>query len=79
MPKTIKILSLDGGGMRGVIPGILLTEIERRTGKPISELFDLIAGTSIGAVYALGLTIPDENGKPKWKAEDMANTFISEA
>lgn len=76
MGKLVKILSVDGGGMRGIIPGMVLTEIERKTGKPISELFDLLSGTSIGAVYALGLSIPDENGKPKWKAEDMANTFI---
>ena len=41
-----KVLSIDGGGIRGIIPAMVLTEIETRTGKATSELFDLVAGTS---------------------------------
>jgi patatin-like phospholipase/acyl hydrolase len=52
------ILSIDGGGIRGVIPAKLLAEIERRTGKRIAELFDFIAGTSTGGILAVGLTQP---------------------
>lgn len=47
-----RILSISGGGMRGVIPGRFLLEIEAVTGKPVQESFDLIAGTSTGAILA---------------------------
>jgi patatin-like phospholipase/acyl hydrolase len=55
----IKVLSIDGGGIRGIIPAMVLAEIEKRTNKPISELFHLIAGTSTGGIITLGLTKPD--------------------
>lgn len=53
-----KILTLDGGGMAGLMSCIMLAEIEHRTGKPLSETFDMIAGTSTGAIVALGLACP---------------------
>lgn len=56
-----KVLSIDGGGIRGIIPAIILAELENRLGKPIAELFDLIAGTSTGGVLAVGLTKPDSS------------------
>ena len=65
------ILSLDGGGIRGIIPAIVLMEIEERTGKPIHELFDLVAGTSIGGIIALGLLKRDSSGGAQYTAEDM--------
>lgn len=52
MKSVIKILSLDGGGIRGLIPCAVLAEIEQRTGKPIARLFDVIAGTSTGGIIA---------------------------
>src|SRR5215210_1589295 len=48
-----KVLSIDGGGIRGIIPATVLAEIERRTGKLTSEVFDLVAGTSTGGILAL--------------------------
>jgi len=42
--QPIRILSIDGGGIRGIIPAMVLAELERRTGRPICKLFDLIAG-----------------------------------
>lgn len=54
----MKVLSIDGGGIRGIIPAMLLAEIEKRTGKEIWEMFDLIAGTSTGGLLALGLVAP---------------------
>jgi uncharacterized protein len=59
-----KILSIDGGGIRGVIPARILQEIETKTGKPIHKLFDLVAGTSTGAILALGLTAPSDKDYP---------------
>ncbi len=49
------ILSVDGGGIRGIIPAIVLAEIEYRTKKPISQMFDLMVGTSTGGIIVAGL------------------------
>jgi len=49
------ILSIDGGGMRGIIPVKMLAYLEQETGKPAYELFDMVAGTSTGAIIAAGL------------------------
>jgi patatin-like phospholipase/acyl hydrolase len=55
----MRVLSIDGGGIRGLIPALVLTEIEERSGKRIWELFDLIAGTSTGGILACALCAPD--------------------
>jgi patatin-like phospholipase/acyl hydrolase len=55
----MRVLSIDGGGIRGVIPALVLTEIEKRSGKRIFELFDLIAGTSTGGILACALCAPE--------------------
>lgn len=75
MQKLHKVLAIDGGGIRGIIPAIILAEIERRSGQPIVSLFDLIAGSSTGAILAVGLTVPDEQGNPRFTAEDMARLY----
>lgn len=72
---AVKILSIDGGGIRGLIPAMILTEIERRTGKKISELFDLLAGTSTGGIIAIGLNVTDpQTGKP-YAAQKIAGLY----
>ncbi|WP_026781977.1 patatin-like phospholipase family protein [Pleomorphomonas koreensis] len=63
-----RILSIDGGGMRGLCAAVVLAELERRLarrGKPaeLSGHFDLIAGTSTGGILALGLALPDASGR----------------
>ena len=79
MNDCVRILSIDGGGIRGIIPAMVLSELERRTGRPIASLFDLIAGTSTGGLLALGLAVGDESGKPKYKASDMIALYREEA
>jgi patatin-like phospholipase/acyl hydrolase len=71
MNSKFKILSIDGGGIRGIIPGVILAEIEKRTEQPISSLFDLIAGTSTGGILALGLALSGEGGFSKFSAEEL--------
>ncbi|AUT02767.1 patatin [Nostoc sp. CENA543] len=78
-----KILAIDGGGIRGIIPAILLAEIEKRTQKPIFSLFDLISGTSSGGILALGLTKPqvninesDHSPLAAHTAEDLLELFV---
>ena len=75
--KTFNVLSIDGGGIRGIIPAMILNKIEEETEKPIHELFDLIAGTSTGGIIALALTMPnpDCEGKPKHSAEKLVNLY----
>lgn len=71
-----KVLSIDGGGIRGIIPAVILGEIERLAGKPCCELFDLIVGTSTGGILALGLTLSDGTGKPKYSADDLLHFYL---
>ena len=62
--KTIKVLAIDGGGIRGIIPIKILMEIERRLGGDfsITEYFDVMSGTSAGGIIVLMLNIPREDG-----------------
>ena len=52
-----RILSIDGGGIKGIFPATVLAELERRYlgGDSVANYFDLIVGTSTGGVIALGL------------------------
>ena len=70
-----KILSLDGGGIRGIIPATILAYIEKRTGKNIAEMFDLIAGTSSGGVIAMALCKSDAKGKPIYSAKRLIELY----
>ncbi len=55
----MKALAIDGGGIRGLIPAIVLAEFERRTQRPMATMVDLIAGTSTGGILACALARPD--------------------
>ena len=57
--REFKILSIDGGGIKGIFPATLLAEVEERYlgGGSVAEYFDLITGTSTGGIIALGLSI----------------------
>ncbi len=73
-----KVLSIDGGGIRGIIPAMVLAEIERRTGRATSQLFDLVAGTSTGGILALGLTKPGQGGEPEYSAKRLIELYETE-
>ncbi|MDF1552462.1 MAG: CBASS cGAMP-activated phospholipase [Deferrisomatales bacterium] len=55
MTNGRRLLAIDGGGIKGVIPAAFLATVEDATGKRIADHFDLIAGTSTGGIIALGL------------------------
>jgi uncharacterized protein len=78
--ERVRILSIDGGGIRGIIPALVLAEIERLSARPACELFDLIAGTSTGGIIALGVTVPDPGGSkhPRWSAQELALLYEEE-
>jgi patatin-like phospholipase/acyl hydrolase len=50
-----QILSLSGGGYRGLFSAIILEDLENKAGRPLRECFDLVAGTSIGGILACGI------------------------
>jgi len=79
-----KILSIDGGGIRGIIPGTILkyieTQIQQKTNNPdarIADYFDLIAGTSTGGILALALLCPGENNRPKYSASQAVDFYTT--
>ena len=55
----MRVLAIDGGGIRGLIPALVLAEVERRTGRRVADLVDMIAGTSTGGILACALGRPD--------------------
>jgi len=67
------VLAIDGGGIRGLIPALVLAEIERRTSRRIGELVDLIAGTSAGAIIACALAKPSP-----MEASRVAELFVED-
>lgn len=74
MPE-IRILSIDGGGIRGIIPATILKFLEDQVGKSVSQMFHMITGTSTGGILAVGLSAPDQNNAPKFKASDMIDLY----
>lgn len=80
MNKQTRILTIDGGGIRGLIPARILVSLERklqqRTGRPdarLAEFFDLIAGTSTGGLITCLLLAPS---KPKWTPAFTAQEIV---
>lgn len=71
MAKPFIILSIDGGGLRGIVPCLILEQIAQIAGKPIQEIFHLAAGTSTGGLIACGLAI----GKTP---TDLKNIYVND-
>ncbi|USD22551.1 patatin-like phospholipase family protein [Microbulbifer variabilis] len=82
---TMRILSIDGGGIRGILPGEILVSLEEKLKKEsknpdarIGDYFDLIAGTSTGAILGAAYICPNKKGKPKFSAREVANIYLEE-
>ncbi|KAG5542177.1 hypothetical protein RHGRI_021892 [Rhododendron griersonianum] len=80
--KLITVLSIDGGGIRGVIPGTILnfleSELQKLDGEDarIADYFDVIAGTSTGGLVTAMLTAPNENNRPVFAAKDIKDFYL---
>ena len=70
-----RVLSIDGGGIRGIIPAMVVAHIERKLGKPAHELFDLMVGTSTGGILALGLSRPGESRPAQFSARRVVKLY----
>jgi len=81
--KKVAILSIDGGGIRGILPATILVYLEKllqqksgRADLKIGDAFDLIAGTSTGGILACLYLMPGEEGHPKYSAEDALDLYL---
>jgi uncharacterized protein len=80
----VAILSIDGGGIRGIIPGTILQIIEEKiqeqTNNPNARLVDyvdFVAGTSTGGILGMGMLLPDPSdpNKPKFRMEEVVGLY----
>jgi patatin-like phospholipase/acyl hydrolase len=79
LKRTVRILSIDGGGIRGLIPAMVLAEIERRLQElgralPLGRYFDFIAGTSTGSIITMGLAAPRQLDDGSYSRREAAFT-----
>ncbi|KAM2273618.1 hypothetical protein ACFX1S_043532 [Malus domestica] len=82
--NLITVLSIDGGGIRGLIPGTILafleSELQKLDGEDarLADYFDVISGTSTGGLLTAMLTTPDENNRPVFAAKDIKDFYLTE-
>ncbi|CAA6659297.1 unnamed protein product [Spirodela intermedia] len=80
--KMITILSIDGGGIRGIIPATILDFLEKELqaldgeDARLVDYFDVIAGTSTGGLVTAMLTAPNEQGRPLFAASDITPFYL---
>ena len=83
--KTIRILSVDGGAIRGMCPATILAAMEEQSGQSISEMFHVIGGTSVGCILTSSLSMPANPDAcvdlwtPKYTARALVNLLYAEA
>ena len=75
----VRILSIDGGGIRGIIPLKVLEYIEKNTGKQIHQLFNIFGGTSTGGIIALGLNALNPETQKVYTAEELIKFYTEDA
>ncbi|XP_073010795.1 patatin-like protein 2 isoform X2 [Typha latifolia] len=79
--KMVTVLSIDGGGIRGLIPATILAFLEKKLQEidgedaRIADYFDVIAGTSTGGLVTAMLTAPDDNNRPLFHANGIKEFY----
>ncbi|XP_021854791.1 patatin-like protein 2 isoform X1 [Spinacia oleracea] len=80
--NLITVLSIDGGGVRGLIPGTILAfledELQKLDGEDarLADYFDVMAGTSTGGLVTAMLAAPNENNRPLFAAKDIKEFYL---
>ncbi|CAL9059683.1 unnamed protein product [Musa banksii] len=80
--KLVTVLSIDGGGVRGLIPATLLAFLESKLQEldgadaRIADYFDVIAGTSTGGLVTAMLTAPDKDKRPLFTAKQIIQFYL---
>lgn len=86
MRTHLNVLSIDGGGVRGIIPALFLEELEKRLQEKeedpmlrLADVFDLFVGTSTGGILTMGYVVPGADGRPKYSASDGVKFYTEDA
>ncbi|XP_058097032.1 patatin-like protein 2 [Magnolia sinica] len=80
--ELVTVLSIDGGGVRGIIPGTILAFLESKLQEldgedaRLADYFDLIAGTSTGGLVTTMLAAPDKDNRPLFAANDINEFYL---
>ncbi|KAL5705808.1 Proteolipid protein 2 [Ranunculus cassubicifolius] len=80
--NLVTVLSIDGGGVRGIIPGTILafleSELQKLDGEDarLADYFDVIAGTSTGGLVTSMITAPNEENRPLFSAKDINKFYL---
>ncbi|KAJ4753346.1 Patatin [Rhynchospora pubera] len=80
--NTVTILSIDGGGVKGVIPGTILAYLESKLQEldgpdvRLADYFDVIAGTSTGGLIATMLAAPNKKNRPFFSAKEINQFYL---
>ncbi|KAI3972647.1 hypothetical protein MKX01_019305 [Papaver californicum] len=80
--KLVTVLSIDGGGVKGIIPGVILAFIEAELQKldgeevRLADYFDVVAGTSTGGLITAMITAPDSNNRPLYAAKEIVPFYL---
>lgn len=82
MERKACILSIDGGGIRQIIPGKILHYLEMRLMEKdknyrLSDFFDLFVATDMGSILTSLYVIPGDNGRPKYTAQKALDVFLT--
>ncbi|CEI84872.1 Patatin [Ehrlichia minasensis] len=73
---TKYVLSVDGGGVRGIVAATILQEMEKRINKPLCKVFDLVSGSSVGSLIGGALCIKNADGTPRYSACDLLELML---
>jgi len=80
--SIVTVLSIDGGGVRGIIPGTILAFLEAKLQEldgpdaRVADYFDVVAGTSTGGLVTAMLTAPDKEGRPLFAAKEINDFYL---
>ena len=84
--KITRILSIDGGGIRGIVPAVILARLEeilqQLSSNPDARLvdfFDFFAGTSTGSMIVAGLLAPNKDNRPSYSAKEIVDLYFESA
>ncbi|KAL3636493.1 hypothetical protein CASFOL_018792 [Castilleja foliolosa] len=80
--SLVTVLSIDGGGVRGIIPATFLAFLESKLqeldgpNSRIADYFDIVAGTSTGGLLATMITAPDKDNRPMYAAKEIVDFYL---
>lgn len=81
--EMVTVLSIDGGGIKGIIPGTILEflegqlqDVDNNKDARLADYFDVIGGTSTGGLLTAMITTPNENNRPFAAAKDIVPFYF---